>query len=816
MATTSADTRDTYDTAADDGQYLEIQSMGFSATALDALANPNLWHLGTQYKGSANFIEAWSQVSAAGIVIGLVDEGVNYRHVDLQGAYDASIDYDPRDAGDSDAMPDTTAQHHGTNVAGIIAGDINNLFGGVGAAQGATITASYMRFGALSDFNEIDDIIAHQVNYDVSNNSWGFTQSFGDNFRTGQFAAIAQAMQSVVEDGRDGLGTVMVVAAGNGKMVTAQGNIGDDSNFHNFSNSRFVITVGAHDETGAPAFFSSPGTNVLLTAPGVAILTSSGNTDGANGYTITSGTSSATPLVSSAVALMLATNPDLGYRDIQQILAISATSRVDGHSQENGFDGFNGGGLMYDRDGGFGMLDASAAVALARNWSYTSTFANEQQLDFSFAPTGNLDPRHATLTYNFTAANAADFSTGYVTIDLAISDNDLKDLQVHLISPDGTDSELAESFVQVGSRTYLSFTFSSVAMLGENPYGTWRLEFSHVTPTDPFTVYQADVHVYGDVRTADDTYYYTSSYAELVATEASRAYATDTDGGNDTLNFAAGHTGVVLDLSGATASTFQGVPVYLDGAFENAIGTIHDDVLTGSAAANTLVGDMGSDVISGGAGNDALLGGSGNDRLAGGAGSDTINGGEGVDRAVFDAVWADYDITYNAAAGTYSLARHGSADIDLVSGVELFDFMGSVIDISNSAAGLLTGSAPSLVSIAAPAAQGGSGHRSIAIVTATDANLAAGDQLVFSLTNADGSPYTGSLAISQTSSTTAEVYTSDAAFQLQGNPLVLFVEIHDLAGHTVTRQLDLNSLAKPPAPQTIAVPVVSAMRSTTC
>src|SRR5688500_17732768 len=81
-----------------------------------------------------------------------------------------------------------------------------------------------------------------------------------------------------------------------------------------------------------------------------------------------------------AQSVMLGQNPYLGYRDVQEILALSASSRLDAGSHENGFSGFNGGGLMFDREGGFGRLDAGAAVALARNWSQTSTRANEQQL----------------------------------------------------------------------------------------------------------------------------------------------------------------------------------------------------------------------------------------------------------------------------------------------------------------------------------------------------------------------------------------------------------------------------------------------------
>lgn len=65
-----------------------------------------------------------------------------------------------------------------------------------------------------------------------------------------------------------------------------------------------------------------------------------------------------------------------------------------------------------------------------------------------------------------------------------------------------------------------------------------------------------------------------------------------------------------------------------------------DDVLDGTANADTLTGQVnrdiisglgGNDVIDGGAGNDQLFGGTGNDRLIGGLGIDELNGGDDAD-----------------------------------------------------------------------------------------------------------------------------------------------------------------------------------------
>jgi hypothetical protein len=72
------------------------------------------------------------------------------------------------------------------------------------------------------------------------------------------------------------------------------------------------------------------------------------------------------------------------------------------------------------------------------------------------------------------------FSTGHVDIDLAISDTDLKDLQIDLISPDGTVSVLAEHLIQIGSQTYLSFTFDSVQFMGEK--SPWNVDAAVLPP----------------------------------------------------------------------------------------------------------------------------------------------------------------------------------------------------------------------------------------------------------------------------------------------------------------------------------------------
>jgi Ca2+-binding RTX toxin-like protein len=75
--------------------------------------------------------------------------------------------------------------------------------------------------------------------------------------------------------------------------------------------------------------------------------------------------------------------------------------------------------------------------------------------------------------------------------------------------------------------------------------------------------------------------------------------------------------------------------------FEGARGTVLDDVITGSAAANTLDGDFGRDTLDGGDGTDTVFGGQGSDALFGGAGRDWVSyshdpGQGGTGRIVVD------------------------------------------------------------------------------------------------------------------------------------------------------------------------------------
>jgi Ca2+-binding RTX toxin-like protein len=149
--------------------------------------------------------------------------------------------------------------------------------------------------------------------------------------------------------------------------------------------------------------------------------------------------------------------------------------------------------------------------------------------------------------------------------------------------------------------------------------------------------------------------------------------------GVDSISYFASTLGMSINL--VTERAIAGTTTDTIVAFENVIGTFHNDTIIGNAGDNkvtdyggdnymelgagndTADGGGGKDTMYGEAGDDFLGGYGGDDSLNGGAGNDTLYGEAGTDTAVFTGQRADYTITLNPD-NSYTIVdnRAGSPD----------------------------------------------------------------------------------------------------------------------------------------------------------
>jgi subtilisin-like proprotein convertase family protein len=640
-----------------------------------------------------NVVNVWNDYTGRGVRIGVVDDGVDRTHPDLVGNVDSRPVLDPAYNYELEGAPDDGG--HGTSVAGIIAARRNGS-GVVGVAYNASIT-SYNIFSSRAQDEAIFlGYMRRQAAFDISSNSWGWTTPFADHrnspLSSGYFAQLNQAIESAATNGRNGLGTIWVFAAGNERQD------GISANYFNTTNSRHTIAVAALDSNGRVASFSSRGANVLVSAFGTHSIVTTDLTGNAGYNSSTSinreltdtnytsrfgGTSSATPMVSAVIALMLEANPKLGYRDVQEILAYSArqTDLTNPGWRFNGARNWNGGGLHVSHDYGFGLVDALAAVRLAETWQTQSTATNVQVVSGSSAPNRAINDLS---TIADTIAITSGLHIDRIEVDINITHTYVNDLFVTLTSPDGTRSILLERAPVVNANQNnglsgqgISFTFSSNLSWGEVGAGNWTLSVSDGARGDVGTLNNWTLRLYGDPITNNNTYIYTNEFGNL--TDANRRILTDTTG-TDTINAAAITSNLALNLTpGSSNSQLVGqfLTISANTVIENAFGGDGNDSIAGNAADNIFGGGRGNDVLFGGLGNDTLVGGAGNDNLIGSEGNDYLLGGLGVDLLMGD----NGNDMLQGDAGADTLTGGAGADRFLYSGAtQAVALAGSLVD----------------------------------------------------------------------------------------------------------------------------------------
>jgi subtilisin-like proprotein convertase family protein/Ca2+-binding RTX toxin-like protein len=588
------------------------------------------------YLSDIDVLPVWKDYTGKGVRIGQFEPGGEFstgpeifdiQHPDLAPNVDQAWLQTQR----TNQPQPVLVSNHATMVAGVMVAAKNSL-GGVGIAHEATLGGHYLA-------NSGEDLagMGKMLGYDIANHSWGFTKDFAlSNLQGGQIntaSALISNARYAASNGRGGLGTLIVTSGGN-KRATGGSSQGSLTN-----NNRFSIQVGALNaqadlstlEVGS-APFSNPGTSLLVSAPGSNVWSTSykleterGSTFG-NDYSAMQGTSFAAPIVSGVIALMLQANPNLGYRDVQQILAVSARKVEDSSTQwsDNGASNWNGGGMHANHDYGFGKVDARAAVRLAESWMTQSTGTNEKSLTASSGPLGQVVAAGKLIAPKLAIQSGLNIE--HVEVDFDAQVGRLGDLVVKLVSPNGTQSVLLDRVgkiplaaaganeADVGSTQSgeFKYTFMSTHDWGERSAGDWTLQVTNTANGLPVTLNSWSLRIYGAEATSDDSYFYTDEFVDAAKRQNARAVLDDglngTPGGRNTFNAAAVSADVSIDLSTGTVS-IGGVALTVKnpGAIQNLLSGDGNDRLVAGPSGSLLHGGRGKNTLIGGAGNDFFV-----------------------------------------------------------------------------------------------------------------------------------------------------------------------------------------------------------------
>lgn len=606
----------------------------------------------------------WNDYTGSGVQVGVYDDGVQATHEDLADNYDDTLHFPgvgSTGEGADDGQPRANDDDHGTACAGIIGAD-NNGHGGVGVAFDVQLTGVNFLTNLQGEPSYVvNAAFEHMQQFDVVSNSWGFNPTYNFNLNVGNpFSQVGRTqgiLEDVVANGRGGLGTILVKAAGNennNSFLEIQFGIQGNAQGDGQNNMAEMITVAATDREGDATDYSNWGVNLLVTAPAASFSTDRMGAPGysSGDYTTTfGGTSAATPVVSGVVALMLQANHNLGWRDVQNILAISASHTGSDYGRNSsGYEEgewfrtegshWNGGGMSYNISYGYGMVDAYAAVRMAQAWGViyggadnAQTSANQLEVEAQTQGPAQAIPDGSSTGASMSVEITENINIEHIYVDIDITHSFMADLQIELVGPNGEVYELFRNEMSSTDYNNSGYTFGVAAARGTLSAGTWTVVVRDTDNIISGTLNAFEIQFQGSAVNNHDVYHYTSDFMHYNAS-GPRQVLNDTNNGVDWINMSAIADNVFVDLrndtgtirvDGSTWSDVRGANI------ENvALGDGNDEV-QGNHLNNTIHGFRGNDILRGNNGNDRLFGASGDDRLFGGDGNDRLFGGLGND-----------------------------------------------------------------------------------------------------------------------------------------------------------------------------------------
>ncbi|KAK0424619.1 hypothetical protein QR680_008753 [Steinernema hermaphroditum] len=420
-----------------------------------------------------NVRDAWNLgFTGKGVVVTILDDGLERTHPDLLPNYDPEASYDVNER-DDDPMPRydyTDENRHGTRCAGEVAAIFNNSMCAVGIAYNAKIGGIRMLDGDVTDAVEAASLGHNSQHIDIYSASWGPD----DDGRTvdGPARLTRIAFEHGIKEGRGGKGSIFVWASGNG------GKDFDSCNCDGYTNSIYTLSISSATEKGEIPWYSEACSSTMATTYSSGqtgdkmVVTTDLHNSCTKAHT---GTSASAPLAAGIVALALEANPNLTWRDLQHIVV--RTARPVGLL--SGDWKTNGAGRNVSHSFGYGLMDAGAIVRLAQNWT---TVPEQRKCRVSFPARYKTIPHGNSLELSLYVDGCQGSKEDHlvyaehVQVIVTLTAPKRGDIQIHLFSPSGTKSTLLAKRARDTSRTgFRDWAFTSVHYWGEEVRGLWYL-----------------------------------------------------------------------------------------------------------------------------------------------------------------------------------------------------------------------------------------------------------------------------------------------------------------------------------------------------
>lgn len=365
----------------------------------------------------------------------------------------------------------------GTTISGILGANYSNecAYGMVPKVnimcyQIVSDISSYPSINSLKDALERDDQLLTIKMFPFSLDN-SLRETFVHKYQDGEHKMISNS----IPFGRGGLGTIALFAS------QSTNGIGDDPNYHFFTQTRFALNAGASTFRGDCAFYSPKSSNLLFNVPSTdssLYVSTNITTNPIFGPGISNNVcssiirrnSAATTVATGALSLILEGNNGVSLRGLQLVIALSAIKNDPSHPSWI----VNAEGYHYSNLYGFGRINVDKSRELLESFSKLP----DELIAKSAKAHGNAfvpSCRDGSLNVTHDIESKIGFIES-IGLEISMKHNRIGDLRIELMSPSGTRVIVSDfSSTKSDGNEINTYYFTIRQFLGESSQGRWTL-----------------------------------------------------------------------------------------------------------------------------------------------------------------------------------------------------------------------------------------------------------------------------------------------------------------------------------------------------